>query len=76
MVKKRIWAQIWAQDGVCVVAGKLPRGPGRPPNIQPLFKYVAEKLPFDCLDKVMGEMSNADNIEGVYLAHDSVRVKK
>lgn len=42
-----------------------------------LFKYVAEKLPYACLLKVKNDMnSEAEHLEGVYLAHDSMGVAR
>lgn len=67
---------IWSKDGLCVVEGNLNPGPGRPSGIPHLFKYVAEKLPFDCRDTIKKSMGTADDIEGVYFAHDLMGVAR
>lgn len=68
---------LWSQNGLRVVQGKLDPGRGRPSGAPHLFKYVAEKLPFECLGKVMKSLSgSAERIEGVYLAHDSMGIAR
>lgn len=53
--------------------GKLKRRPGRPSNTKSLFKVVAEKLPYESLNKVAASLSAiSDSAEGIYIAHDSM----
>lgn len=58
-----------------VVFGELRRGRGRPG--QPLFKVVAEKLPFDDIDVVRKHLaSQGVKATGVYMAHDSMGIAR
>lgn len=53
--------------------GRLVPPRGRPRKIKSLFKVVAEKLPFECIDAVKRHMKNHHlSSEGVYVAHDSM----
>ena len=72
-VSKRVKETVWSGDDWKVVVGRLVPQPGRPPKTSHLFLYVAEKLPYTCLSDVRKHMkANADNREGVYMAHDSM----
>jgi len=56
-----------------VVEGELKRGRGRPASVSRLFKAVAEKLPFGCLDDVRRKLAAAGiGGNGIYVAHDSM----
>jgi hypothetical protein len=64
-------------DGWRIVEGRLVPSRGRPRKTTHLFRYVAEKLPFGCLGKVKRNLAaNADGLEGVYMAHDSMGVAR
>jgi|GEM_PF-2428227 len=64
-------------DGWRIVSGRLVPSPGRPSKSTHLFRYVAEKLPFGCLAAVKKALhGNADGLEGVYMAHDSMGVAR
>jgi len=70
---KRTGETIWDGDSWIIKRGKLQRGKGRPKNGRSLFRFVAEKLPFDSLESVQRSTEeNGERAEGVYLAHDSM----
>lgn len=70
---KTIKESLWEGDGWVVVRGELKPGKGRPFKVAPLFKFVAEKLPYEAFGAVKKWMKkNSDHREGVYLAHDSM----
>lgn len=76
-VRKRVDSTIWRDQEWNVVGGKLVPQPGRPPKTSHLFLYVAEKLPYSCLNDIRKHMkATADHREGVYLAHDSMGVAR
>ena len=56
-----------------IVRGRLTPGKGRPSNDTSLFKVVAEKIPFECLDIVENNLKeNKFPRKGIYVAHDSM----
>lgn len=68
--KKNVWTDgaLWV-----VKQGKLKPSRGRPQKESPLFKAVAEKLPFDALTSVSSALqSHGIAGTGVYIAHDSM----
>ena len=70
---KRGDATLWQDDDWVVRTGRLVPRPGRPPKVKSLFRHVAEKLPYDCLNAVAAEFrANGWASEGVYVAHDSM----
>ena len=72
-ITKRVKETVWTGDEWKVVSGRLVPQAGRPPKTSHLFLYVAEKLPYTCLNDVRKDMKrNAENREGVYMAHDSM----
>jgi hypothetical protein len=56
-----------------IVKGQLTKPPGRPSKAESLFKFVAEKIPYGCLNSVKQKLKE-DGIPatGVYIAHDSM----
>src|ERR1035438_216906 len=53
--------------------GKLVPPAGCPGRVMSLFKVVAEKIPFDCLQAVEYDMKDGGLPRtGIYLAHDSM----
>ena len=57
----------------CVIRGKLVPSPGRPGKVKGRFIVVAEKIPYEAIDKVHSDMkSESLPLTGVYLAHDSM----
>src|ERR1700686_2611691 len=55
--------------------GRLQRQLGRPGKLQPLFKVIGEKIPFEALNDVFRDLrSNHPDIglNGIYMAHDSM----
>jgi hypothetical protein len=66
---------IYSQGEWTVQYGSLRRPPGRPQRDAPLFRVVAEKIPFGALSKVETDLKArhpkvARN--GIYMAHDSM----
>ena len=60
-----------------VSSGKLKPGPGRPGRVRPLFKAVAEKIPFVALNKIAAHLKKTGIPRtGVYIAHDSMGVAR
>jgi hypothetical protein len=55
-----------------VVRGELKRSRGRPGKVSQLFKTVAEKIPYEFLDRVKNHLGNGNDKKGVYIAHDSM----
>lgn len=75
--KKKVEKKIWSGDGYVVVPGRLIPGPGRPGKTGTLFQFVGEKLPYACLSEVAKYVkTNSDDVEGVYLAHDSFGIAR
>ena len=71
--RKEIVETLWTGGEWVVKRGRLIPGRGRPRKEGHLFRYVAEKLPFDSLPAVAKYMKEeAEHLEGVYLAHDSM----
>ncbi len=72
--RKTIKEEIYADGRMWkVVHGELVPGPGRPQKIQPLFKVVAEMLPFSALNAVKKYMRKTKLPRtGIYMAHDSM----
>jgi hypothetical protein len=73
--RKQVNDTVWQSTEWLVKPGKLIPGPGRPAKARRLFRYVAEKLPFDSLDDVRRHMIE-EHLDGVYLAHDSMGVAR
>src|SRR5687768_10779747 len=70
---KTVFAEVWCEGDWTVKPGKLVPGRGRPTKMGRIFQWVAEKLPLTCLSAVKKDMNeDADHLEGVYLAHDSM----
>ncbi|HKH81974.1 MAG TPA: hypothetical protein VKA03_10320 [Methylovirgula sp.] len=65
--------QVGGDSHWTIARAELKRRPGRPTKIRPLFKAIAEKIPYAFLSKVMKDLER-NNIEktGVYIAHDSM----
>ena len=75
--RKAIVETLWTDVGCVVKRGRLVPRRGRPHKPSHLFRYVAEKLPFGPLSYVHRYMKeNADHLEGVYIAHDSMGVAR
>ena len=75
--KKTTQKTIWAGDGWRVVSGRLVPGRGRPGKTGHIFRFVGEKLPYACLGHVADHVrAESDDVEGVYLAHDSMGVAR
>lgn len=68
---------VWSDDFWQVLQGELKRGSGRPRLARPLFRAVAEKIPFEALDDVRRSVSESDiETNGIYVAHDSMGVAR
>lgn len=68
---------VWSEAAWTVRYGKLQRGRGRPRKSKPLFKAVAEKVPFGALVSVQRHMVSEDiSTTGIYVAHDSMGVAR
>jgi hypothetical protein len=75
--KKKVEKKIWSGDDWLVVSGRLVPGPGRPDKTGLLFRFIGEKLPYSCLRDVAKHVrSVSKDVEGVYLAHDSMGVAR
>jgi hypothetical protein len=75
--RKNVEKRIWSGEDWLVVPGRLVPGPGRPSKASHLFRFVGEKLPYGCLREVSEYVrSKSDDIEGVYMAHDSMGVAR
>lgn len=76
--RKQLEEEIWNNDDWKVVSGVLVPGPGRSPKTPHLFRYVAEKLPYESLRDVRAWMKKnaVGSSDGVYLAHDSMGVAR
>jgi hypothetical protein len=71
------YPSVWKGDGWNVVSGQLKRKAGNPGRDSHLFKYVAEKLPFESLSEVKKLLEDREvKCEGVYMAHDSFGVPR
>lgn len=74
---KTIIKTVWSHGSWNVLHGELKRRRGRPRKAQPLFRAVAEKIPFEALDDVRTHLSQTDvPANGVYVAHDSMGVAR
>ena len=70
---KAIEKSVWSDKTWKVERGKLKRGRGRPRLARQLFSVVAEKIPFEAIDKIEDEMKQVGiSDKGVYVAHDSM----
>lgn len=70
---KRVEWEIWSDDLWSVKTGRLVPAPGRPGRVKSLFRHVAEKIPYEAIDRVRKEFqANNWATEGVYIAHDSM----
>jgi hypothetical protein len=75
--RKDVNSTLWADSEWRVVEGRLTPPPGRPPKTSRLFQYVAEKLPYECLNSIKAHLAEqADHLAGVYLAHDSMGIAR
>jgi hypothetical protein len=77
--KKRVDGEtVFSSDNWEVVVGELKStAKTSTRSNHHLFKYVAEKLPWDSLNKVLGHLrQNNTKREGVYMAHDSFGVAR
>jgi hypothetical protein len=74
--RKQVNKALWRSDEWLVKPGKLVPGRGRPCKSSHLFRYVAEKLPFNSLEAVRTFMKKIKYSHGVYLAHDSMGVAR
>jgi len=76
-LKKTVIKKVAMFSPWTIVRGELTRGKGRPSNETGLFKVVAEKIPFKCLDKVRDDhKKNKFPRKGIYVAHDSMGVAR
>ena len=80
-VSKRSRGIISPEDkdsGWVIGYGELIRPRGRPQGgekVEPLFRCVGQKIPFEFLDEVKDRLSEEDiSSDGVYAAHDSMGV--
>ena len=68
---------IFSDEDWTVLCGELKPTVNSPSVDDHLFKYVAEKLPWDSLSKVFGYLKRLNaKRRGVYLAHDSFGVAR
>jgi hypothetical protein len=68
---------VWSDSSWTVVHGELKRGTGRPRKTEPLFRVVAEKVPFEALAAVRRHLKETGvTPNGVYVAHDSMGVAR
>lgn len=68
---------VWSDPSWNILYGELRRSRGRPRKAQPLFKVVAEKLPFEALDRVRRHLQEQRiTPTGIYVAHDSMGVAR
>ena len=68
--KRQYGDKIWKDDHWIVQVGEL-RSVGRNSKTDHLFRYVAEKLPWNALSKVSGYLKHRKvKRVGVYMAHD------
>ena len=76
--KRRVDMHVVFQDNNWDVwVGELRRGAKSRAQPDHLFKYVAEKLPWASLDKVLGFLRKLGvDRQGVYMAHDSFGVAR
>jgi hypothetical protein len=73
---KSVDGTAWENKEWKVVHGSLVATTTNPGNDN-LFKWVAEKLPYESLRDVKKKMTgDAEHLEGVYLAHDSMGVAR
>ncbi|MFG0251480.1 MAG: hypothetical protein ACF8NJ_01240 [Phycisphaerales bacterium JB038] len=73
--RRVVYDKVWEDAEWRVVDGELVRSRGRPGRVKPLFRVVAEKLPYDSLGAVAAHMKACGlERDGVYLAHDSMGV--
>lgn len=71
--RKDVLGEAWRDDSWIVKFGKLVPPPGRPRRVKPLFRHVAEKIPYDALSEVWALYRDHDwAVDGVYVAHDSM----
>jgi len=72
--RKRVLNEVW-NDGQHwrVSFGRMVPAPGRPHKTMSMFRFVGEKLPFECIDEVRKDLTKRGvPTEGVYIAHDSM----
>ena len=71
--KRRLKTALWSKTPWRVYYGELARGRGRPDRVPRLLSAVAEKIPFEAIDAVEGDVENRRlSKNGVYVAHDSM----
>lgn len=69
--------KVAAENGWNIVWGRLKPGAGRPAKVKPVFKVVAEKIPFEFLSSIQKKLEKEDiACFGVYMAHDSMGVAR
>jgi hypothetical protein len=75
--RRVVQEEIWKDGNRKVVFGYLKPLSRRKPDVENLFLFVGEKLPFDCLGKVRRYVRDrSPNRSGVYMAHDSFGVPR
>ncbi|MGA7743742.1 MAG: hypothetical protein WBP56_16560 [Polyangia bacterium] len=53
---KKVSLTVWTDGKRNVVQGDLHRKPGNPGRTKSLFRVVAEKIPFEALEKVAADL--------------------
>jgi hypothetical protein len=72
---KRSEGRVYRGDDWTVWKGELKPGRGRPLKVDPLFRVLGEKIPFDALGHVERDLRKNHpevSLNGIYLAHDSM----
>ncbi len=75
LATKRMDRSVHSKGPWRVKHGQLQRQRGRPGRLEPLFKVIGEKLPFEALSDVLKDLrkNHADiRLNGIYMAHDSM----
>lgn len=71
--RKHLQARVSHHGDWVVYEGHLVPAPGRPRLVSRLFTVIAEKIPFECLSDLKGDMRKKGlKRSGIYLAHDSM----
>jgi hypothetical protein len=71
--KRTHGGEVWKENGWTVKSGRLVGRKGRPKGGKPLFRFVAEKIPFEALAAAEKYYKRHEgSASGVYLAHDSM----
>jgi len=70
---KEDFDEIWRDTDWVVKSGRLIRPRGHPGKVDPLFRLIAEKLPFESLGDVAADLKEYGvDPNGIYIAHDSM----